>query len=99
MSLFNSLIVMLGALDYTGIALAKNILVIFMTLLAIAVIVVVLMQKGTSGNIGAIGGESETYMGKNKGHDKERTLKIATAVLGGLIVILSIIYFVLNVAI
>ena len=99
MSLFNSFIFMLGAIDYTGIKIAKDILVIFMTLLAIAIIVVVLMQKGTNDNIGAMGGDSETYMGKNKGQDRERSLKIATAVLGGLIVALSLIYFILEVAV
>lgn len=82
--------------DYTAIHIIQNILIILMVLLSIAVIVVVLMQKGTSDNIGAIAGESETYMGKNKGQDKERTLKIVTCVLGGLIMVMSIVYFVLN---
>ena len=94
--MINSFITMLGVVDYTAIKIVKDVLVVFMVLLSIAVIVIVLMQKGTNDNIGAIGGESETYMGKNKGQNKERMLKILTSFLGGLIVVLSIIYFVLT---
>ena len=96
MSMINSFITMLGVVDYTTIGIIKDVLVVFMVLLSIAVIVIVLMQKGTNDNIGTIGGESETYMGKNKGQNKERTLKIVTSILGGLIVVMSIIYFVLT---
>lgn len=72
-------------------------LIFIMVAFAIATIVVILMQKGTSDNIGAIGGESESYMGKNKGLNKDRTLKILTIVFGALLVITSIIFFILQV--
>jgi len=97
MGIMNSFMMLVGALpDYTTIAVVCDVLIILMVLLSVATIVVVMMQKGTSNNIGAIGGDSETYMGKNKGHNKERSMKILTCVLGGLFVSLSIIYFVLK---
>lgn len=94
MEMLNS---MLSAItNYGPIHIVQGILVILMAVLAIAVIVLVLMQKGTSDNIGAIGGgETDSYMGKNKGQNKERALKIATAVISGVMVILAIVYFVL----
>lgn len=69
-------------------------LLILMVVLAIATIVVILMQKATSDNVGAISGESETYIGKNKGSNKERTLKIVTMVLGGCLLVVSVLYYV-----
>ena len=93
MNMLNSLQMMISAVgDYTGINIFRDILVILMVLLAIAL---VLMQKGTNDNIGVIGGETDTYMGRNKGQNRERKLKLATAIIGGIIVVLAIIYFVL----
>lgn len=96
MNMLNSLMIMIGAInDYTPINIIRDVLVVVMVLLAVAVIVLVMMQKGTNDNIGAISGETDTYMGKNKSQNKERSLKIATSVLGGIIVVLAITYFVL----
>ena len=96
MNMLNSVMMLLSAVDdYTGIIIFKDILVVLMVLLAIAIIVIILMQKGTNDNIGVIGGETDTYMGRNKGQNKERKLKLATAIIGGIIVVLAIIYFVL----
>ncbi len=96
MNMLNSVMMLLSAVDdYTGIIIFKDILVVLMVLLAIAIIVIILMQKGTNDNIGVIGGD--TYMGKNKGQNKEKKLKLATSIIGGIIVVLAIIYFVLGV--
>ena len=96
MNMLNSLMMLMCApSDYTGINIFKDILLVIMVLLAIAVIVVVLMQKGTNDNIGVIGGETDTYMGRNKGQNKEKKLKLATAIMGGIFVVLAIIYFIL----
>ena len=79
MNMLNSVMMLLSAVDdYTGIIIFKDILVVLMVLLAIAIIVIILMQKGTNDNIGVIGGETDTYMGKNKGQNKEKKLKLAT---------------------
>lgn len=54
---------------------------VFMVLISIALVILILVQKGTNENVGALSGSSETYYGKNKMHSKERTLKIVTLVL------------------
>ena len=98
MNMLNSLMMIISASnksDYTGINIFRDILVIIMVLLAIAEVVIILMQKGTNDNIGVIGGETDTYMGRNKGQNRERKLKLATSIIGGIIVVLAIIYFVL----
>lgn len=97
MNLLNTAMMMLSAVDYEGINIFKGILLIFMVIVAIATIVVVLMQKGTSDNIGVIGGETDTYMGRNKGQNKEKKLKLATAILGGIFVVMAFIYFILSI--
>lgn len=99
MNMLNSALMMLTAAtgDYRGINIFRDILVIFMVILAIAIIVLILMQKGTNDNIGVIGGETDTYMGRNKGQNREKKLKLATSIIGGIIVVLAIIYFVLAV--
>ena len=95
MNMLNSLMMLIGATgDYTGLNIFRDILVIIMVLLAIALIVIILMQKGTNDNIGVIGGETDTYMGRNKGQNREKKLELVTAILGGIIVVLAIIYFV-----
>ena len=67
-----------------------------MAVAALAMIVVVLMQNGGQQDIGAISGGSnnDTFFGKNKSRSKEGKLKIATIVIGVLLVVFSIIYFV-----
>ena len=64
---------------------------ILMTLAAVAIIVIVLMQKGTNDNVGAISGSSDTYYGKNKGKTTEQRLKIATFALFTFILVCAII--------
>lgn len=95
MNMLNSFLTLLNVIDYGPVHTAVGVLVLIMAMLSIAVIVIILMQKGTNDNIGVIGGETDTYMGKNKGQNKERKLKIATCILGGVIVVLAIISFIL----
>lgn len=63
---------------------------VFMVLLSIALVVLVLVQKGTNENVGALSGSSETYYGKNKMHSKERTLKIVTLVMFVLMLLFAV---------
>lgn len=92
-----SLNTLMNVIDYKGITIAQSILVIVMALMAIAMIVIVLMQKSASDGIGAISGDTDTYYGKNKKQNKDKILKIITISLGVVMVIVSIIFFVLNV--
>lgn len=67
---------------------------ILMMIASIAMIVIVLMQKGTSDNVGVITGASDTYYGKNKEKGKEGLLKKITFFIFAFIVVCAIICFV-----
>lgn len=83
--------------DFKYIMITQSVLVVVMALMAIAMIAIVLMQKSSSDGIGAISGDTDTYYGKNKKQNKDKILKIVTISLGVVMVIVSIIFFVLNV--
>jgi preprotein translocase subunit SecG len=73
----------------------NNVVMAFMILMmitAIAMIVVVLMQKGTTDNIGVITGVSDTYYGKNKEKTKAGVLKKVTFGLFAFIIVYSSLY-------
>ena len=53
----------------------KIILTIVFVLICIALTVIVLLQEGKSQGLGAIGGMSDSYCGKNKGRSMEGTLE------------------------
>ena len=67
---------------------------ILMMISSIAMIVIVLMQKGTNENVGAITGVSDTYFGKNKERSKASVMKIVTVSVFAFILVCAIICFV-----
>ena len=69
---------------------------ILMLVAGIALIVVVMMQKGTNDNVGVISGASDTYYGRNKEKGKESVLKKITFGLFAFILVCSIICFVVG---
>lgn len=69
---------------------------ILMLIASIAMIVIVLMQKGTSDNVGVISGASDTYYGRNKEKGKEGTLKMVTFILFAFLLVCSVICFVVG---
>ena len=72
----------------------SSVLTLFMALVAIAIIVVVLMQEGETGGVSAIsGGNNDTFYGKNKGRSKEQILKRVTLILGAVMLVVSVIFF------
>lgn len=72
-------------------------LMVIMSILAIAMIVVVLMQQGTADNVQAITGSTiDSYYGKNKARSKEGLLKKITLIIFCLIMVTSIIFFIIS---
>lgn len=69
---------------------------VLMMIASIAMIVIVMMQKGTSDNVGVITGVSDTYYGKNKGKGKEGLLKKITFILFAFLIVCAIIVFVIG---
>jgi len=70
---------------------------ILMVIASIAIIVVVMMQKGTNDNVGVITGTSDTFYGRNKEKNKEGILKKITFGLFAFILVCAIICFVVGV--
>ena len=74
-----------------------NVMIILMTVISIAIIVVVMMQEGETGGVSAIsGGSSDTFYGKNKGRSKEQILKRVTLILGAVMLVISVVFFVVK---
>lgn len=97
MGIFNTLISAPSWIPHSVRKILDPLFLFLMVALSIATIVVILMQKATTDKIGAVGGESDTYIDKNKGQGKERGLKIATLVLGACLVVVSILYFLIQI--
>lgn len=67
------------------------ILLIVYIIVCVALTIVVLMQEGKqAGLTGAISGAAETYWGKNKGRSMEGGLVMATRILLGLFLVISL---------
>ena len=94
----NPLYFMLGAdaaLFHT-LAVIKVVLVALMGICALAIIVLVLCQKGNSGGgANAITGVQETYYSQNKGKTTEGRLKRWTAGVAIAMAVITIVYFIL----
>ncbi|HAT83547.1 MAG TPA: preprotein translocase subunit SecG [Clostridiales bacterium] len=80
---------------YADYEICLKVFLILMVVPAVAIIVVIMMQKGTNDNVGVITGASDTYYGKNKSTNKESILKKITFGLFAFIMICSIICFVM----
>ena len=89
---------LLGEIAYevrTNVKLAFGIL---MVIASIAIIVVIMMQKGTNDNVGVISGTSDTFYGKNKEKNREGVLKKITLGLFVFIMVCAIICFAVGIA-
>ena len=75
----------------------KEVAIILMTVISLAIIVVVMMQEGETGGVSAISGgnSSDTFYGKNKSRSKEQILKRTTLILGAVMLVLSVLFFVI----
>lgn len=71
-----------GGIKQTAIAL--------MALCALFIILVVMFQPGNSSGVSALGGTTETFLGKNKSKTFEHKMKIYTVVSGIVFTVLAI---------
>jgi len=72
-------------------------LMVLISILAVFIILVVLLQPGNEEGLGALtGSTSDTYLGKNKGKSWEGRLKKLTIIAAVLIVVLCIAFAVLG---
>ncbi len=88
--------IFLMAITYNARTIAAGILMILTVVCSIALIIMILMQKGNTNDVGAItGGKSESYYGKNKARTIDSRLKVGTIVLGILVAIIAIVFFII----
>ncbi|MBQ9728946.1 MAG: preprotein translocase subunit SecG [Clostridia bacterium] len=72
-------------------------LIILMAIVALATIILVLLQPSNSSGIDALGGSSETFFGKNKGKSIEAKMKKWTVICLIALIVLSIVFYVLQI--
>ena len=68
----------------------KVIALVVMAICAIFITLVVLFQPGNSSGISALGGQTETFLTKNKGKTFEHKMKVLTVVSGIVFAVLCI---------
>ena len=70
---------------------------VLMALSSIAMIVIVIMQKGTGNDMSAITGGTDSFFSKNKVSTFEGKLRLFTVITAGMMLISSILFFVFTV--
>ena len=70
----------------------KIIFLVIMAICALFIILVVLFQPGNSSGVGALGGQTETFLGKNKSKTFEHKMKKLTVISGIIFGILSVVF-------
>lgn len=76
---------------YSGFIIAFMVL---MVLLAIAMVVIVMLQSGNQNNLGAITGAAESFFGKNKAKTMDAKFKKWTVIIAAAMLVCSILFFV-----
>lgn len=71
-------------------------MLIIMALCAIFIILVVLFQPGNSSGVSALGGQTETFLSKNKGNTFEYKMKKLTVISGIVLAVLCIVFAVVS---
>ena len=76
-------------------SIVAGVLMCIIAALSIALIVLVLLQRGTGDNVSAITGGSnkENFFAKTKGGSKQRTLRLLTIIFSSVIAVLAIVFF------
>lgn len=93
--MFNLLSMVTATEIYRGFSIAFMVL---MLLASIAMIIVVLMQRGDANEgMGAITGAKDTFFGRNKTRGIDGKFKLATIIIASSMLIFSILFFVFQV--
>ena len=93
-SMMNMLMASFGEIWHS---VLQPIALVVMALCAIFIIFVVLFQPGNSSGISALGGQTETFLGKNKNKTFEHKMKKLTVVCGIIFAILAVVFAIIAV--
>ena len=80
----------------TFILITKWVMLGLTGLCGIFIICVVLFQPGSSSGLGALGGQTETFLSKNKGKTMDSKMKKYTVIAGILMAVFCISFYVLS---
>ena len=83
---------LLFAMNYAAFEWITIICLVVSALCAIFLIIVVMLQKSNSSGISALGGQQETFYGKNKGKTLEHKLRRLTVITICLMVVFMIVF-------
>ncbi len=70
----------------------RIIALVVMAICALFIILVVLFQPGNSSGVGALGGQTETFLGKNKSKTFEHKMKKLTVISGIVFGVLCVVF-------
>ena len=70
----------------------KIVLLVIMAVCALFIILVVMFQPGNSSGISALGGQSETFLTKNKSKTFEYKMKVLTVISGIIFAVLCVVF-------
>ncbi len=88
MNLYDMLMASGGFWNYWPII--KIIALVVMAIAALFIILVVMFQPGNSSGVSALGGQTETFLGKNKSKTFEHKMRKLTVISGVIFAVLSI---------
>lgn len=74
----------------------QPIFLVIMAVAALFIILVVLFQPGNSSGVGALGGQTETFLGKNKSKTFEHRMKVLTVISSIIFVVLCITFCIIS---
>lgn len=81
--------------SFIALRVVSYVLIVLMSIAALAAIILVLMQPGNSTGVSALGGSSETFFGKNKGKSIEARMKKWTILCLVVLAVLSVAFYVI----
>lgn len=74
----------------------RGVLLIIMALCALFIILVVLFQPGNSSGVSALGGTTETFLGKNRSKTFEHKMRVITVISGVIMAVLCVVFAIVN---
>ncbi len=83
---------MLMAVNWDAWFVVKPILLVIMALCALFIILVVIFQPGNSSGVSALGGTTETFLGKNKSKTFEHRMRRLTIISSVIFAVLCVVF-------
>lgn len=89
---FMNMLMAAGSAAWNVWSIAKPIMLVVMAVCALFVIAVVMFQPGNSSGVGALGGQTETFLGKNKSKTFEHKMRKLTVISSIVFAVLCIVF-------